>query len=161
MIDRRTRNRGWAGLRCGILAGALIAVLYGCSGPATAPEEELRDWVRRGVAAAEARERRVLADMISPAYADARGYDRDRVERLLQVYFKRMNTIELVTSIDEINVAADSAAELLVTVGMGGTHDGVFGFSADAYQFLLELEKDDDDWALISARWGQLGGELR
>jgi hypothetical protein len=72
-----------------------------------------------------------------------------------------MNTIELVTSIDEINVAADSAAELLVTVGMAGTHDGVFGFSADAYQFLLELEKDGGDWALISARWGPMGGELR
>jgi hypothetical protein len=130
------------GLRCGVLAGALITVLCGCGGPATAPEEELRDWVRRGAAAAEARERRVLAG-------------------LLQVYFKRMNTIELVTSIDEINVAADSAAELLVTVGMAGTHDGVFGFSADAYQFLLELEKDGGDWALISARWGPMGGELR
>jgi hypothetical protein len=140
MIDRLTRNRGWVGLRCGVLAGALITVLCGCGGPATAPEEELRDWVRRGAAAAEARERRVL---------------------LLQVYFKRMNTIELVTSIDEINVAADSAAELLVTVGMAGTHDGVFGFSADAYQFLLELEKDGGDWALISARWGPMGGELR
>jgi hypothetical protein len=161
MIDRLTRNRGWVGLRCGVLAGALITVLCGCGGPATAPEEELRDWVRRGAAAAEARERRVLAGMISPAYADARGYDRDRVESLLQVYFKRMNTIELVTSIDEINVAADSAAELLVTVGMAGTHDGVFGFSADAYQFLLELEKDGGDWALISARWGPMGGELR
>lgn len=161
MIDRLTRNRGWAGLRSGILVGALIAVLCGCGEPATAPEEELRDWVRRGVAAAEARERLVPVGMISPAYADARGHDRDGVERLLQIYFKRMNTIELVTSIEEINVAAGSAAELLVTVGMAGTHDGVFGFSADAYQFSLELEKDNGDWALISARWGQMGGELR
>jgi len=161
MIDSRTRIRGWARLYCGLLAGASIAVLCACSGPATAPEEELQAWIERGVAAAEAKERRVLADMISPAYADARGNDRDRIGRLLQAYFLRMDSIELLTSIQEIDVIADSAAELLVTVGMAGTHDGVFGFSADAYQFLLEVEKDGSDWALISARWGQIGGELR
>jgi len=161
MEHRLTQNPGLARFRYGLLAGALITHLCACGGPSTGPEEELRDWVGRGVAAVEARERRVLSGMISPAYADARGYDRDRVERMLLVYFKRMNSIELVTSIEEVNVVADTAAELLLTVGMAGTHDGVLGFSADAYQFLLELEKDGGDWSLISARWGQMGSELR
>ena len=43
---------------------------------------------------------------------------------------------------------------------LAGTNDGVFGFSADAFRFQLELERDGDDWLLISARWGELGEEL-
>jgi hypothetical protein len=44
---------------------------------------------------------------------------------------------------------------------MAGTNDGVLGFSADAYRFELELEKDGDDWQLIAARWGELGDEIK
>ena len=99
--------------------------------------------------------------MISPAYADARGNERDSIEAMLRYYFMRMNSVELITSIDEVSVIDDSAAEVLVTVGMAGTHDGVLGFSAEAYRFSLELEAAGGDWQLISARWGEVGGELR
>ncbi|MCP4331163.1 MAG: hypothetical protein GY785_00795 [Gammaproteobacteria bacterium] len=156
-----TRIHGIAKIRSGLLASALIALLCACGGPATGPEEELRDWVQRGVAAVEGKKRRELVGMISSAYADARGYNRDHVENILRAYFLRMNTIELLTSIEEISIIDDSAAELLITAGMAGTHDGVVGFSAKAYQFALELEKDGSDWKLISARWGQMGKELR
>ena len=140
---------------------ALAMGLVACGGPATPAEQQLRDWVDRGVAAAEAKERRKLVQMISPAYADARGNERDAVEDMLRFYFMRMNSVELITSIDEINVIGDSAAEVQLTVGMAGTHDGLLGFSADAYQFALELEQSGNDWRLISARWGEVGKELR
>ena len=161
MTDAVTRIRGLARLRSRLLAGVLSALLCACGGSATGPEAELRDWVQRGVAAAEGKKRRELAGMMSSAYVDARGYDRDHVENMLRAYFLRMNTIKLATSIDEISVIDGSAAEVLITVGMAGTHDGVLGFSADAYQFALELEKGGSDWKLISARWGELGKELR
>jgi hypothetical protein len=73
----------------------------------------------------------------------------------------RMNNVQLVTSIEDIRVIGDSAAEVVIKVGMAGTHDGVLGFSADAYRFAFELERDGDDWQLIAARWGELGKELR
>lgn len=146
---------------CWLLAGVMSLFLYACGGSSAGPEEELRDWVSRGVTAAEDGERRVLVGMISPAYADARGNDRDRIENILRAYFLRMSSIRLLTAIEEITVIGDSAAELLLTVGMAGTHDGVLGFSADAYRFSLELENDGDEWVLISARWGELGEELR
>ena len=150
-----------AALRCWLLAGIAALFLCACGGSSAGPEEELRDWLSRGVTAAENGERRVLVRMISPAYADARGNDRDRVDNILRAYFLRMSNIKLLTAIEEINVFGDSAAELLITVGMAGTHDGVLGFSADAYRFSLELEKDGDEWVLIAARWGELGEELR
>ena len=139
----------------------MLAFLAACDAPSEGPEAELRDWVERGVVATEGKQRGVLVDMISPDYADARGNNRDRVKDVLRAYFFRMNKIELLTTIDEITVFDNSAAELLITVGMAGSHDGLLGFSADAYQFSLELMKNGGDWTLISARWGQLGDELR
>ena len=141
---------------------SLVCLLLqsGCGGPAAGPEEQLRQWVGAGRQAAESRERRDLLDLISPAYADARGFDRDDIGDRLRVYFLRQHSIKLLTSIEKIRLYGDSAAEIELTVGMAGKNDSVFGFSADAYQFQLELQRDGDDWFLISARWGEPGEEL-
>ena len=139
----------------------LVCVAQGCSEPASAPEEELRAWVDRGIEAAENKERRKLMGMVAMAYADARGNERDEIDGLLRIYFLRQNNITLLPKIEEITIYDDTAGKIVMTVGMAGTNDGVLGFSADAYRFALELEKDADEWQLISARWGELGDELR
>ena len=147
---------------CRALAGvACIVILSACGGPEAGPEEQLRQWVIRGEEAAEAKERRELIDMISPAYADARGNERPDIENMLRVYFFRQNSITLLTNIEEVRLIADSAAEIELTVGMAGQNDSILGFSADAYRFELELAREGDNWLLISARWGELGEELR
>ena len=161
MMDTATRNPVRARFRTSVVAGVVAALAGACGGPATPAEEQIRDWISRGVEAAEAKQRRALVNMISPAYADARGNKRDAIDGMLRFYFLRMNSVELVTSIDEISVIGDSAAEVLITVGMAGTHDGALGFSAEAYRFSLELEEAGGDWQLISARWGEVGRELR
>ena len=139
---------------------AYLILLSGCGGPEAGPEEQLRQWVSAGQQAAESRERRDLLDLISPSYVDARGFDRDDIGDRLRVYFLRQQSIKLLTSIEEIRLYGDSAAEIDLTVGMAGKNDSVFGFSADAYRFQLELVRDADVWLLISARWGELGEEL-
>ncbi|MBT8107891.1 MAG: hypothetical protein KJP17_06625 [Gammaproteobacteria bacterium] len=139
----------------------VVLLLAACGGPASAPEEELRAWVADGVDAASAKERRRLVGMISSAYTDARGNERSDIEKLLRVYFLRQHKIALLSNIEEITVYDDTAARVMLTVGMAGTNDGVLGFSADAYRFALELEKDGNEWLLIAARWGELGDELR
>ncbi len=144
---------------CTVAVAALA--LGACGGPASEPEEELRAWVADGMEAARNKERRELVGMISSSYADARGNERGDIENLLRVYFLRMSNIKLLSTIEEITVYDDTAAEIIMTIGMAGTHDGVMGFSADAYRFELELEKDSDEWQLIAARWGELGDELQ
>lgn len=146
-----------------LLIAALMAVLLlgACSGPSAGPESEIRDWLDRGVVATEAKDRSELMDMISPAYADGRGHKRAQIGNILRAYFLRMNKIELITTVNEITIMGETAAEVLLTVGMAGTKDGLLGFSADAYEFSLELEKSGGDWQLLSARWGELGKELR
>ena len=139
----------------------VCACLAACGGPSTGPEERLRQWVIDAEAAAEEKDRRGLLDMISKNYTDARGNDHDAIDRLLRFYFLRQQTVSLASRIDEIKVSDETAADMMVTVGMAGTHDRALGFSADAYKFHFELANDGDDWLLIGARWAELGQELR
>jgi hypothetical protein len=143
-----------------VITGLMCAWLCACGGSAESPEEALRAWVRQGQEHAEAKDRRALVAMISPTYTDARGNKRDDIENLFRLYFLRQNKVALLTHIEELNIYDDSAAELLLTVGMAGTNDGTFGFSADAFRFEMEFERDDDEWLLTSARWAELGEEL-
>ena len=132
-----------------------------CGDAATSPEESVRQWVRQGQEAVDSADRRALVDMISPAYMDGRGNRRDDLEKMLRFYFLRMRNVALITRIEELRVIDDTAAELVLSAAMAGTHNGTMGFSADAYRFEMELELDGDDWLLLGARWGQLGAELR
>ena len=138
----------------------LVCCLAACGNPPTPPEEAVRAWVADGQQAAEEKDRRALAKMISPAYADARGNSRDEIENLFRLYFLRQNNISLLTRIESLRIIGDSAAEIELSVGIAGTNDGVFGFSADAYRFEMELARDGDDWLLISGRWGEVGGDI-
>ncbi len=140
--------------------GLVCCWLVACGDPPTPPEEAVRAWVAQGQQAAEEKDRRALVKLISPAYADSRGNSRDEIENLFRLYFLRQHSIALLTKIEAVRVFDDSAAELELTVGMASTHDGVLGFSADAYRFKMELERDGDDWLLISGRWGEVGGEI-
>ncbi len=139
----------------------LSAGLFACGEPSGSAEEQIRAWVDKGHEAAEAKDRDELVDMISPTYADARGNSRDDIENLFRFYFLRTNKVGLLVSVDDIEVIDDTAAEVMLTVGMGATTDSALGFNADAYRFELELENDGDGWLLVSGRWSELGSELR
>ena len=143
-----------------LILGLVCSWLGACGDPPPPPEEAVRAWVAQGQQAAEEKDRRALVKMISPAYVDSRGNSRDEIESLFRLYFLRQHNIALLTKIEAVRVIDDSAAELELTVGMAGTNDGVLGFSADAYRFEMELERDGDDWLLISGRWGEIGGEI-
>ena len=138
----------------------ICALLAACGGPAAGPEESLRQWLADAEAAAEDLDRRGLVAMVSEKYADGRGNDRDAVDKLLRLYFLRQRSVVLVMKIDKLTIIDETAAEILVTAAGVGTTTRALGVNADAYQFALELEKDDDEWMLIGARWGEPGQEL-
>ncbi len=137
------------------------AILAACGDPAPGPEAVLRLWVDEMESAAEDKNRGAMLDKISENYADARGNNRKDTGDKLLLYFLRQQTVTFVSTIEEMKVSDDSAAEMLVTVAMAGTNGGTFGLSATAYRFELELEKVDAKWLLIGAKWGRLGRDLR
>ncbi len=139
-------------------AASLVAVLLvACGGERSAPEEEIRAWIDTMHAAAEAKDRRAFVDGISESYVDGRGNSRDDIEDRIRLIFLRQATVSVFPTIDSIEVIDGTAANVELTVGMAGTNQSALGLSADAYRFELELERGDDDWLLISARWGELG----
>ncbi len=142
-------------------AGLIFLLASACGGADESPEDAIRAWVRDGHLAAEAKDRRAMLDMISPAYADARGNSRDDIGNMMRFYFLRQNKVVLISRVDEIEVFGDSAAKLALQVGMAGSNDNVLGFSADAYRFEMELERDGSDWLLIAARWGGLREDVQ
>jgi hypothetical protein len=148
MMKRASRN---------VLILLLFVGLSACSRPAVGPEQQIRNWVATGVDAAERKDRGEIIDMISPRYNDRRGNSREDIDKLLRLYFFRTDKVKLLEKIEEVRVIAETAAEVLLTVGMAGSSDNILGFRADAYKFALELEYDGEEWLLISARWGQLG----
>lgn len=157
VIGAHAGNRPW---RLALVA-LCCAGLGACADTTSSPEEQIRAWVDSGHDAAEDKDRGRLVDMISPAYADARGNSRDDIENLFRFYFLRSNRVALLVNVDDIEVFDDTAAEIRLTVGMGATTDSALGFNADAYRFALELENDGGEWLLVSGRWNELGGELR
>jgi hypothetical protein len=146
-----------------ILIGSLICAFFaGCGGgPAEGPEEAVRAWVAAAEIAAEEKDRSGLMDMIAEHYADSRGNDRAQIEAMLRFYFLRHKSIGFVSNINDISVMGDTAALVNLTAVGGGTDANALGISADAYNFELELEYQDDEWALIGARWGRVGQEMR
>jgi hypothetical protein len=153
----RATSRVWRPL----ITVFFCAGIFACGEPPGSAEEQIRAWVDKGHEAAEAKDRDELVDMISPTYADARGNSRDDIENLFRFYFLRTNKVGLLVSVDDIEVIDDTAAEVMLTVGMGATTDSALGFNADAYHFELELENEGDGWLLVSGRWNELGDELR
>ena len=143
-----------------VVAGLVFLLASACGGPEEGPEEAIRAWVEAGHKAAEAKDRGSLLDMISPAYTDSRGNSREDIGKIMRFYFLRQDKVVLITHLDELEVFGDSAAELVLQVGMAGSNDNALGFSADAYRFEMELVRDGDDWLLIAARWGGLGNDV-
>ena len=143
-----------------VVAGLVFLLASACGGPEDGPEEAIRAWVEAGHKAAEAKDRGSLLDMISPAYTDSRGNSREDIGNIMRFYFLRQDKVVLITHLDELDVFGDSAAELVLQVGMAGSNDNALGFSADAYRFEMELVRDGDDWLLIAARWGGLGNDV-
>lgn len=143
------------------MPGLLLAALFAGCGPSAGPEKAVRQWLADAQAAAEARDRERLMGMVSPAYGDARGNDRDDIDRMLRLIFLRRQNVLLVSKVEELALVGDpaeaSAATVSLTVGMAGSDSGIPGVSADAYRFELELEEQDDGWQLIGARWGEVG----
>jgi len=145
--------------------GLICAFLAACggtadTGPDANPEDALRAWVEAAEARAEDKDRGGLLAMISEGYADSRGNDHEKIGDIIRVYFMRQQSIAILTSIDDIKVMGDTAAQVTLTVGMAGTNASALGVSAKAYNFELELEIADDAWLLIGARWGKVGRDM-
>lgn len=142
------------------LACSIVLFVAACGSDPESPEQAIRSWLEAGEAAAEARDRAALMDMVSPAYSDPRGNERADIDALLRFYFLRQEEVLLSVHVNDIVMHADTAASVTITVGMLGVRGRMQSLAADAYQFEFEIQREGDDWLLIAARWSPLGDPL-
>lgn len=139
-----------------LAAVAILIILAACTDDAISPEQAIRQFVAQGVEAGEARSVDAIDALLHPDYRDQQGYDRDRLGKLLQLYFLRHQNVHLFTRIDEIGLLADDEAEVNLFVAMAGsaiTDAGAIpSLRARIYRFELRLLRTDR-WRLQYARW--------
>ena len=133
-----------------------VVLLQACSAGGESAEDQIREFIESGVAAAEERSSGDLGDMIHGNYLDQKGYNKKRLTALLRAYFFRHKNIHLFTRIDEIELLGDNQAQVSLHVAMAGSAisdiDAISALRARLYRFELRLVKDDD-WLLQHAGW--------
>ena len=134
----------------------MLGLLQACSNNEMTPEDQIRQYIEAGVAAAEARNSGDLADLIHDSYQDQRGYDRNKLEQLVKIYFLRHKNIYLFTKINKIDLFSPDKALVTMHVAMAGNRISdasvLTSLRARVYKFELSLLRDDS-WLLQEARW--------
>lgn len=141
----------------GLLAGILLAA---CGGDPGTPESQIIDLIAGAEAAAEERDAKALADLLSDSYSDDRGQSKHEIIQRLRLYLFRHQSIHLYISIDSIEFPVPELAEVKLVAGMAGRGipDGSdWRLEADVYEFDIRFELDDEEWKVISANWQRSG----
>ena len=135
---------------------SLIALIGACTDKPLSKEDQIRQYIDTGVAAAESRSHRDLADLIDDAYSDEKTLSKSQIIKLLQVYFFRHKNIFLLTKIKEIYFPGDDEANVTLHVAMAGSvisdASALANLRARIYRFELRLIKVDS-WLLREASW--------
>ncbi len=150
------------GMRFPALATALAAAaIAGCDSGGDS-ESEIRALLAAAEEAAEARDAGFFGDLLSAAYRDTRGNDRDELIRRVRGYFLANQRIEIVSRVDEVVLEGADAARAVVHAGMLGQRSSgqlLDGVDADLYRFELELVNNDGEWQVIGADWDRALGD--
>lgn len=135
---------------------SILTLVDGCSDNVMTPEEEIRQYIKTGVEAAEDRSSSDLAELIFSGYKDEKGYGKKQIEKLSKLYFFRHKNIYLLTKIEEIEFVTANEAWVTLNVAMAGSviSDAslLSSLRAQIYKFELMLIKDEK-WLLHQADW--------
>lgn len=138
----------------------LTFLLQSCSDNPMSREDEIKQYIERGVEAAENRSSSDLADMMHENYRDHKRLDKKQIRNLLRAYFFRHKNIFLFTKIREIKFDSDNEASVTLHVAMAGSVIAdtrvLSSLRARMYKFKLQLVKQGE-WLLQHAQWQQAG----
>jgi hypothetical protein len=135
---------------------AVAFILAGCGAPEQSPEARIKALIAEAEAAAEARDVSALKDLVSGAYRDRRGYDRQTVLRVAQGLFIRNQKIYLLTIIRNLETEGESASARILAAMAGRPIESVqslVNIRAELMRFDVELAREDGHWRVRSADW--------
>ncbi len=135
---------------------AVLFLLQACEDKALSREDEIRQFIERGIQAAEDRSANDLEGLIHASYKDEKKLDKLQLVKLARLYFFRHKNIFLFKKIREISFYSDTEASVVLHVAMAGSvisdASMLSGLRARIYRFELELVKEGE-WLLQKAAW--------
>jgi hypothetical protein len=136
-----------------------LALLAGCRDRST-PEQQVRAAIAEAEQAAQDRDLRALATLISDQFQSAEGAENDKaaVIRILQLQFLRYPAIHLLVRVPGVGFPRPGRAEATVLVAMAAlpirSPADFPTVNADLYQFdLVLVEEGRRSWKVRSAAW--------
>ena len=100
-------------------------------------------------------------DLVSPAYQDGRGGNRDDLKQYLRGYFVTHQAIHLLTRVDSVEFPYSDMAKVSLTLGTLGRETAgtsAFDLAADVHDVELELQFEDGEWRVTRASWQSTSG---
>lgn len=139
-------------MRRRILGVVLAAALSAC-GAAPTPEEEVRAALGTLEAAAEAGDVSAFADLVSPAYSDPYGHDREKLRAFVAFHVMQSGRgREVIVRVRDVSFTDPSRAVVALAVGLAGAQ-GSRGLGAEVYAVDMDLVREDAAWRVSWAQW--------
>ena len=135
-----------------ILVALLLAALLGC-GEAPTPEQEVRAVLDALEAAAEGGDASAFADLVSAAYSDPYGHDRERLRAFVAFHVMQSGRgREVIVRVRDVSFTDETRAVATLAVGLAGAQ-GSRGLGAEVYAVDMDLVREDDAWRVTFAQW--------
>lgn len=136
----------------------LLASAIACSEDPRSPEEHVRALLDQAEQAAEAKEIKVIKEMISENYADAQGRGKEDLKRVLAYHFLRNQAMHLTSRVDSITLLPSGEVDGVLYVAMANTPissmEELANLRAAMYRFDFRwVEEEKNDWKLIQSSW--------
>jgi hypothetical protein len=137
--------------------GLMLALLGGCSKKPISKEDAVRRTVSAIEEAVDARDIDAVMEHVAPSYRDKEGNNRKGLRAMLALRFFRQRSIHSLVRVRDLRFSRPKRAVVDLSVAVAGTplpEDGLLeGLRADIFDLTVELEKLEDDWRLVHARW--------
>lgn len=133
-----------------LLLGLLLG-LASCSEPET-PESQVRAALAAIEAAAEAGDVSALRELVSEAYQDGYGHDKQRLADMVRFHVLRHpRGREVIVRVRDVRLTSEATASVMAHAGFAGA--GQAALRADAYAIDLDLAREDGAWRVVWAQW--------
>ena len=138
--------KGW------LPAALLLAALCGC-GAAPTPEQEVRAVLDALEAAAEKGDASAFSSLVSSAYSDPYGHDREKLRAFVAFHVVQSGRgREVVVRIRDVSFTDESRAVVALSVGLAGSR-GAGGLAAEVYAVDMDIVREADGWRVTFAQW--------
>lgn len=135
------------------MALGLVLGLLGCGTPELSPEAEVREALAALETAAEAGDTSAFTELVSPAYEDPYGHDREKLRAFIAFHVMRSGRgREVVVRVREIYIEPSEPDRAVVTLALGLMGSGA-RLAADVYAVDMDLVREDEAWRVAWAQW--------